>query len=161
MRQTRLNLRPMQLNNFPTKHQCKFDGCEKTFVKYNSLDKYCPRHRFEVKKANKVQQTANKQPKKGKKIICRKPTGELKVFLEIWRERKKVSELSGKKLLYLGHPQWIFQFLHVLPKGKFPSMRLEKENIMLALPDEHSRQDTFTAFTERKEKLLNKIYNTK
>lgn len=81
------------------------------------------------------------------------------LYNEIWNERPHVSELSGKPLLPKGHYKWHWQFLHVLNKGRFPSMKFRKENILLALPEEHERQDTFPAFTERKEKLLNEIYS--
>lgn len=38
----------------PTKHQCKFTGCLKTFFKLSSLDKYCPQHRYAIRKSNKI-----------------------------------------------------------------------------------------------------------
>ena len=85
-------------------------------------------------------------------------TGELKLFNEIWDERSHVSEFTGKPLLPKGHYQWHFQFAHVLNKGRFPSMRLRKDNIFLCLPDEQMIQDRFEVFTERKEKLLIEIY---
>ena len=61
----------------------------------------------------------------------KKETGELQMFKEIWEERPHVSELSGKPLLPIGHFQWHWQFLHVLPKGSYPHYKLKKENIVL------------------------------
>ena len=87
-----------------------------------------------------------------------KPTGELKLFNEIWEERPHVSEFSGKPLLPKGHFQWGWQFAHVLNKGRFPSMRLRKDNIFLCLPEEQNIQDRFEIFQKRKEELLKEIY---
>ena len=87
-----------------------------------------------------------------------KATGELKLFNEIWEDREHFSEFTGKPLLPKGHYQWHFQFAHVLNKGRFPSMRLRKDNIFLCLPDEQMIQDRFEVFTERKQKLLIEIY---
>ena len=86
------------------------------------------------------------------------PTGELALFVEIWNERPHVSELTGKTLLPFHHSQWHWQFLHVLNKQRFPNLRLDKRNILLALPQEHERQDSFFAFTKRKEELLLEVY---
>lgn len=83
---------------------------------------------------------------------------EKELFLEIWNERPHVSEVSGKSLLPYGHFKWHWQFAHVLNKGRFPSMRLRKDNILLMLPEEHDHQDRHDVFTERKEKLMREIY---
>ena len=69
-----------------------------------------------------------------------KKYGQKEMFLEIWNERPQVSEISGKPLLPIGHIQWHWQFMHILSKGNYPSMKLSKENIMLATPDEHNLQ---------------------
>lgn len=86
-------------------------------------------------------------------------TKMINFFEEIWNERDHVSELSGKPLLPRGHFKWHWQFLHVLNKGRFPSLAQDKRNILLALPEEHEKQDRFEAFQLRKEQLLNEIYN--
>jgi len=87
-----------------------------------------------------------------------KPTGELKIFNEIWNDREHFSEFTGKPLLPKGHLKWHWQFAHCLNKGRFPSMRLRKDNIFLCLPDEQMIQDRFEVFVERKQKLLIDIY---
>lgn len=86
---------------------------------------------------------------------------EIDVFNEIWDERPHVSELSGKNLPYgqNNKSMWVRQFLHVLPKGKFPSLRLDKRNILLGTPDEHDHQDRFEVFEQRKQELLLEIYS--
>lgn len=54
----------------PMKKKCKFENCDKVFHPLSTLDKYCPQHRYELKKANsitksfKVQQKPNKPIKK-------------------------------------------------------------------------------------------------
>ena len=77
--------------------------------------------------------------KKGKKPMKRlqrrrKPTGELKVFKEIWAERLHVSEISGRFLPFPAHAKWIWCFSHILPKGNYPELRLDKSNIVLMAP---------------------------
>lgn len=67
-----------------------------------------------------------------------KPTGELEVFREIWDERPHKSEVSGEPLFDIDHHQWINQFSHILPKGKYGRYRLLKRNIKLVTPKEHS-----------------------
>jgi len=147
------------------KHKCKFEGCGSEFVKFNGLQKYCRKHEIQVKLDKRIAKAKKVNPKPLKKVTpIRKGyrvTGELKLFMEIWSERKQISEISGKPLLPPSSPFFVNQFLHILPKGKFPEMRLNKENIMLATHLEHDKQDTFKVFQDRKEKLLNQIYNKK
>lgn len=150
--------RHRQISERELKHEikkvkCGNPDCEKEFYKFTSFDRFCPYHRYEVRKKNIMQQTANKRAKTGRKV-----TGERAMFLEIWNERPHVSELSGKPLLPYGHALWHWQFAHVLNKLRFPSMRLNKENILLCLPTEQDIQDQFKVFQDRKEQLKNQIY---
>lgn len=75
-----------------------------------------------------------------------------------WKNSIHVSELSGEPLLPLGHFKWHWQFLHILGKGSYPSYKLNPENIMLALPEEHDKQEQFPIFIERQEKLRAQYY---
>lgn len=84
-------------------------------------------------------------------------SGLLPLFEEIWSERDHVSELSGKPLLPKGHPQWHWQFLHILSKS-YPAYKFRKENIMLALPEEHAIQERYPKFMERHEELRRQYY---
>ena len=84
--------------------------------------------------------------------------GQNEMFREIWNERPHFSELSNSPLLYHGHFQWHWQFLHVLPKGSYGKMKLFKGNILLGTPDEHNKQERFDVFRERKE-ILTQIYH--
>lgn len=81
------------------------------------------------------------------------------LFKEIWEERAHVSEVSGEQLLPSGNWQWHWQFAHILNKGRFPSMKLRKDNIILLTVKEHERQDQYEEFTRRKEKLLTEYYS--
>jgi hypothetical protein len=85
---------------------------------------------------------------------------QAKLFDEIWEERPHYSEVSGRPLLPKGHPQWYWQFAHVLNKGTYTYYRLNKENIMLMLPEEHAKQEFFPLF-QAKHELLKAQYNEK
>lgn len=73
-----------------------------------------------------------------------KTTGERAVFVRIWNKRPHVSEISGTKLKPIDHPQWHFQFGHILGKGLYPHYRLLEENIMLLTVEEHFQQTNQT-----------------
>lgn len=96
--------------------------------------------------------------KKKKKQYRRQPTGELEVFMQIWKDRPHVSEVSGKPLLPIGHPDWIKQFSHILSKGAFPAFRLYKDNIKLVLPDEHQQWETGSRDTLRQQPEWNWVF---
>lgn len=81
-----------------------------------------------------------------------------KLFLEIWNERPHVSEISGRPLLYPQHPQWHWQFAHILGKGAYPAFKFKKENIMLMLPEEHEKQESFVTYREKHEELKKLYY---
>ena len=80
-------------------------------------------------------------------------------YREIWEEREHVSELTGKHLLPPSHYQWHWQFLHVLPKGSYPKWKFNKKNIILALPEEHERQNDYETFNEKYEELRQEYYH--
>jgi len=80
------------------------------------------------------------------------------MFDYIWETRPHLSQLSKEPLLPKGHPKWHWQFLHVLPKGKFKKYALNPENILLALPEEHECQNNFQVFNDKFEELHRKYY---
>jgi hypothetical protein len=80
------------------------------------------------------------------------------MFKWIWENRPHVSQISGKLLLPENHPMWHWQFAHVLPKGAYPSYKLNSENIMLMLPSEHEKQESFEKFKEKKQELKEQYY---
>jgi len=89
-----------------------------------------------------------------------KVSREKAMYLDIWSERSHVSQLTGKRLLPEGHPQWHHQFLHVLCKSLYKKYKFNKRNILLALPEEHTKQESYPAFTKKQE-LLRIEYNLK
>ncbi len=80
------------------------------------------------------------------------------MFNWIWDNRPHVSELSETLLLPKSHPKWHFQFGHILPKGSYPKWKLNPDNIMLMLPEEHEHQETWIKFVEKKEELRRQYY---
>lgn len=80
------------------------------------------------------------------------------MFKYIYETRKHVSELTGRPLLPIGHFKFHWQFLHVLSKGTYPYYKLNPDNILLALPEEHEKQEMFSIFNEKKEKLRREYY---
>lgn len=82
------------------------------------------------------------------------------MFDWIWEDRLHKSELSGLPLYPKGHFKWHWQFLHVLPKGTYPHYKLNSDNILLALPDEHENQEMFSIFQEKKSELKQQYYKT-
>ena len=75
------------------------------------------------------------------------------LFAHVWETREHISEVSGKTLLHEGHSMWHWQFAHVLGKGTNTRWKLNPDNIMLMLPEEHTNQERFEAFRERQQKL--------
>ena len=66
--------------------------------------------------------------------IEEKPRTQADVFLEIWDERDHVSELTGAAL---PNEPSAWNFAHILPKGTYPELRLNKDNILLLTDSEH------------------------
>jgi hypothetical protein len=81
-----------------------------------------------------------------------------KMFEYIWDDREHISELTGKALLPRGHPKHHWQFAHILGKGAYPSYKLNPDNIMLCLPEEHENQEQYEIFIERHDELRRNYY---
>ena len=79
-------------------------------------------------------------------------------FLEIWKERKHYSEVSGT---YLGSEPLSTFFHHILSKEKYPDEAYNKSNIILLTLDEHTSVEAdmykYEEVNKRREQLLNKI----
>ena len=80
------------------------------------------------------------------------------LFEYIWESRSHISELTGKPLLNQNHTKWHWQFLHILPKGSYPKYKFNPENIILALPEEHEKQEFYPEFIRRRNELRQKYY---
>lgn len=82
------------------------------------------------------------KPKKKKFPNLVKNTGQLDLFYEIWAERPHVSFLSSIQLEQYRY-KFVSMFAHVLSKAlnKYPKFKLNKENIILLTPEEHTLLD--------------------
>ena len=83
---------------------------------------------------------------------------QIEMYRYIWETRDHISELTGKPLLNQNHPQWVWQFLHILPKGTYPKYKLNPDNIILGLPEEHETQEGFLKFQDKKQELMQEYY---
>lgn len=95
---------------------------------------------------------------------------ELDFFIEIWKERadkedgKRYSQINPEKEIFFD-PQC---FAHVCSKGPYPSLKFERENIVLMTPEEHHLYDARTDLAKKifafdwvfqlKEKLIREYY---
>jgi len=113
---------------------CKSCGRDRLIVNSHfCLCDFCNKKRLSDKRAEKLlSKTPSKKPYK------RKPTGELKMFKEIWAERPHKCFITGKNLVFD-----VRCFAHILPKSTHPRWRLEKSNIVLLHPSIHSIFDHF------------------
>ena len=60
-------------------------------------------------------------------------------FLQIWKKRQHLSEISGLPLV--GEPLSVY-FHHILPKNKYPEAALDEENIILLTLNEHNQVES-------------------
>lgn len=79
-----------------------------------------------------------KQLNRTKLTYRRKPTGEKKVFEEIWNERPHICVNCKDPL---GNEAKTFHFAHIQSKKQHPELRLEKSNIALLCFDCHYQYD--------------------
>ena len=105
-------------------------------------------------------------PKKGGLLVAKRDMFVQKtkietmrnLFLEIWKERKHYSEVSGD---YLGSEALSTFFHHILPKSKYPEVAYDKSNIILLTLDEHTNAEAdmyrYEEVNRRRIELLNKI----
>ena len=82
--------------------------------------------------------------KKPKAIKPRKTTGELALFKEIWMEREHICDECDEVLTYFS-VDW---FHHIKGKGKYPELRLVKDNIQMLCFKHH--QDKHFGFKTNK-----------
>jgi hypothetical protein len=78
-------------------------------------------------------------------------------FLQIWKKRQHLSEISG--LPFIGEPLSVY-FHHILPKEKYPDASLDEENIILLTLDEHTNVESdmykYEEVNKRREQLKQK-----
>jgi hypothetical protein len=91
---------------------------------------YCFQHKPRKRIAA---QSLTKSVKKDE--VIRKIDVMREFFLQIWKKRQHLSEISGLPLV--GEPLSVY-FHHILPKEKYPDASLDEENIILLTLNEHS-----------------------
>ena len=78
--------------------------------------------------------------------------------MDIWKKRPHRSEISG---VYLGKEPSSAFFHHILPKNKYPEVRMDEENIILLTIDEHADVESdmykFDIINQRRTNLLKKL----
>lgn len=85
-----------------------------------------------LKKPMKKVSDKNKDEKTGFK----KPSGELQMFKELYKERGGKCQVTGQAIDF--HP---ISFLHIIGKGPYPKFRLNKDNIYMVIPEIHLLYD--------------------
>jgi hypothetical protein len=128
--------------------QCKHPDCNYPVFSHE----YCGRHqhlRTDGKWLRSVQKKKEKIMNKSYSSIKQKskePTGEAEMFQSIWDTRKHISWLTGTDINQfeynnfgelVKHPLWINLFHHPLNKKNYSRYRLNPDNIILLLPQEH------------------------
>ena len=113
---------------------------------------YCFQHKpRKPLTANKAFNAVKKEP------AVRKISEMRDFFLQIWKKRLHLSELSGLPLV--GEPLSIY-FHHILPKEKYPQAAFDEENIILLTWQEHDQVEMYpTRYEEinkRREQLKKK-----
>lgn len=105
---------------------------------------------------NKFQKIASRSKKR---IEEYKVYGQNDMFIELWNASNKKSVISGRDLsnLEVDSNLWRCCFAHVLPKGKYPLYRLNKNNVLIVAPEEHSLLDQGTV--EQREKYKQKWFS--
>jgi len=106
------------------------------------------------------------KPRKGFKTVKKEPAirqiSEMQqFFLQIWKKRQHLSEISGLPLV--GEPLSVY-FHHILPKNKYPQAALDEENIILLTLNEHDQVESdiyrFEEVNKRREQLIKKYEGT-
>ncbi len=128
-----------------------------------SESEYCFIHKPRKKLASKgaplergkpLRKFKNALPSKGG---VSQPNKDHLFFTEIWKKRPHRSEISG---VYLGKEASSAFFHHILPKNKYPEVRMDEENIILLTLDEHADVESdmykFDIINQRRTKLLKK-----
>lgn len=104
--------------------------------------------------------TSQKQKPRSTLSTVRKTTGERELMIALWAHCKGRSMVSGEPLLPPEHPLFHFQGSHILPKGTYPELRLEEENMVMVTVDEH-REYTENLEKCRKDPKWREVFRTR
>lgn len=124
---------------------CVATGCENPVFGTDKKTKkgYCKNHQY--------LRTDQGWHKKGRKV--QKPSkrsGQADLFDQIWASEPHHSFISNLNLDRYDKDKgsrsdlYYHLFAHVLPKGKYPELKLDKDDIVLLTPDEHHLYDAGT-----------------
>ena len=127
----------------------------------NSESEYCFQHKLN-KNLSSINSNWEKPALTMKKKVSAGKSSQNKdhlFFEKIWKKRPHRSEISGK---YLGKTASSGYFHHILPKSKYPEIRMDEENIILLTLDEHANVESdmykYEKINQIREKLKTK-YN--
>tara|TARA_R110000803_G_scaffold27638_2_gene64505 strand:+ start:86 stop:496 length:411 start_codon:yes stop_codon:yes gene_type:complete len=126
----------------------------------NSESEYCFQHKPRKQLSS---DTGFKKPtlalKKRVSVGKSQPNSDHVFFKTLWSKRAHRSEVSD---LYLGAEALSTYFHHILPKNKYPDIRLDEENIIFLTVDEHANVEAdiykYDEVNKRRNHLLKK-YN--
>jgi hypothetical protein len=106
------------------KKQCNIDGCENPVWSKGVCAYHLPKKKMNTKR---------------NEVNSEKISKMRKFFLEIWKTRPHVSEITG---ISLGSQPLTIYFHHILPKEKYPEAMYDEENIVLLSGDEHGNVES-------------------
>jgi hypothetical protein len=98
-------------------------------------------------------------PKKAISKFNIQPVSEANLFYDIYMNKntkgKWFSELSNLKLYQPSSIYFYNQFAHILPKSKYPNLKLDVDNIITILPEEHYLLDFGTVKQRNEYAIIN------
>tara|TARA_R110000803_G_scaffold210835_1_gene284172 strand:+ start:41571 stop:42074 length:504 start_codon:yes stop_codon:yes gene_type:complete len=115
----------------PRSYKCKDCGCQTS--QGNSFHKLCLRCN-QSRLDNKLKSRVKKKPK----VYRKKVTGEREMFSLIWDTRPHICTNCEESL---GSEARVHYFSHIKPKGKYPELRLDPNNIKLLCIECHRKAD--------------------
>ena len=133
--------------------KCKTEGCNNPVWGNGLCVNHKPRTGL-VKKSSLLTKKLDKSEE-----VIRQTVEMREFFLQIWKKRWHLSEVSGLPLI--GEPLSVY-FHHILPKSKYPQACLDEENIILLTWEEHDQVEMdmyrYEDINNRREQLKQK-YN--
>jgi hypothetical protein len=133
--------------------KCKTEGCNNPVWGNGLCVNHKPRTGL-VKKSSLLTKKLDKSEE-----VIRQTVEMREFFLQIWKKRLHLSEVSGLPLI--GEPLSVY-FHHILPKSKYPQACLDEENIILLTWEEHDQVEMdmyrYEDINNRREQLKQK-YN--
>lgn len=132
--------------------KCKIPNCDNPV--WNNKYGYCKLHLY-LSEEYRNRRLEQRSQRKRYKVppVSKKRLNELKtysqkdMFKEIWDDmpRPRVCPVSGRVLDdFEGKDNFHWLFAHILPKGKYPKAKMDKENIAVVHPEVHTLFDQGT-----------------